>query len=220
MIEIAFSEAYRQAGIDVWLGCLSCSVLVAENDLLWSQIDTVCRKMASEICIEDIAKNPAIAASRRVYKTFGKDPARYRLSAEALMRRVVKGDGLYRVNNVVDIVNLVSLETGFSIGGYDEGLVQFPVCMDVGKPTDEYFGIGRGLLNIESLPVLRDLAGPFGSSTSDSVRTAVNAATRRFFMVIFGFGNTQQIEPAINHARELLLKYAGANDAEHWIIKT
>jgi DNA/RNA-binding domain of Phe-tRNA-synthetase-like protein len=219
MIEIAFSDAYREAGIEVWLGCLSCSVLVAENDELWGQIDGVCRELASEIRIEDIAKNPAIASSRRVYKAFGKDPARYRLSAEALMRRVVKGDGLYRVNNVVDIVNLVSLETGFSIGGYDEGLVQFPVCLDVGKPSDEYLGIGRGLLNIESLPVLRDLAGAFGSPTSDSVRTAVNAATRRFLMVIFGFGNMQQIEPALNHARELLLEYAGAKDAEQWIIK-
>lgn len=88
---------------------------------------------------------PAIAASRKVYRTFGKDPARYRLSAEALIRRILKGNELYQVNNVVDIVNLVSLKSGFSIGGYDAEKINGDVKLSVGKLNDVYEGgLGEG----------------------------------------------------------------------------
>lgn len=57
--------------------------------------------------------------SRAAYKAFGRNPGRYRVSSEALLRRVRRGDELYHVNSVVDVNNLISVESGLSVGSYD-----------------------------------------------------------------------------------------------------
>jgi len=68
--------------------------------------------------LEDIKKQPVIAATREAYKRCGKDPGRYRPSAEALRRRLMRGIALYQIDTLVDLINLVSLRTGHSIGGF------------------------------------------------------------------------------------------------------
>ena len=66
-----------------------------------------------------VLESAAILATRAAYKALGKDPARYRGSAEALLRRVIAGKGLPRINNVVDVINLVSFESRLPVGLYD-----------------------------------------------------------------------------------------------------
>ncbi len=187
------------------------------NDM-WDEIETHCESIKNEMQVEQISQLPAINASRKAYRALGKDPARYRLSAEALMRRVLKGGELYRLNNLVDLINLVSLKTGFSIGGYDADKIEGPVSLSVGSASDVYEALGRGVLNIESLPVLRDNSGAFGSPTSDSVRTGITSATKHFLMVIFGFGAHEKINEAMNIAENLLMKYTRATFFEKQII--
>ena len=220
MIEITISSELFSKWPDLILSCLECDVTVKEKDeILWKKIEEVCLKIEASLKIEEISQIPAIHATRKVYRTFGKDPARYRPSAEALMRRVVRGDGLYQVNNVVDIVNLVSLETGFSIGGYDSSKIQMPIILSIGQNNDLYEGVGRGKLNIEGLPVLRDQFGAFGSPTSDSIRTSVDNDTQKFLMVIFGFGDHACIYATIQFAEILLKEYASSTKIINTIIK-
>jgi DNA/RNA-binding domain of Phe-tRNA-synthetase-like protein len=57
---------------------------------------------------------------------------------------------------VVDLLNLVSVSTGFSIGGYDAERIKGAVVFGIGRKNEPYDAIGRGELNIESLPVFRD----------------------------------------------------------------
>jgi DNA/RNA-binding domain of Phe-tRNA-synthetase-like protein len=164
--------------------------------------------------VEDISSLPAIRASRNAYKATGKDPARYRLSAEALLRRVVKGEELYRISNVVDLLNLVSITTGFSIGGYDASKIDGEMQFGIGEAEEPYSGIGRGTLNIEGLPVFRDQSGAFGSPTSDSERTCVDNGTKRFLMVIIAFGATLAPDEAGEMAVYLLKEFANASSIE------
>jgi DNA/RNA-binding domain of Phe-tRNA-synthetase-like protein len=51
---------------------------------------------------------PGLREARQLYKSFNMDPSRHRPSSEALLRRVLKGQDLYRINNVVDACNLSS----------------------------------------------------------------------------------------------------------------
>ena len=81
------------------------------NEALWLEIDRHLTHLSSTIKPEQINTIPQITAMRSVYKALGKDPSRYRGSAEALLRRVLSGKGLYQINSVVDINNLVSLES-------------------------------------------------------------------------------------------------------------
>jgi DNA/RNA-binding domain of Phe-tRNA-synthetase-like protein len=201
------------------LSCIECNVVVEEgNDDLWSEINRKAAELAADYTVEDICNLSAIADSRRAYRACGKDPARYRLSAEALLRRTLQGKGLYRVNNVVDLLNLVSISSGFSIGGYDAQKIHGKVLFGIGSGNEPYYGIGRGELNIESLPVFRDQAGAFGTPTSDSVRTSVTSLTNRFLMIIINFGTPDLLEKTTSFAIELLEKHASSKNLETLII--
>lgn len=215
MIPVSVSEELKSIVPELILSCIECDVVMHEEyGELWSEIENRTGELAALLRVEEISRLAAIAASRRGYKACGKDPARYRLSAEALLRRTVQGKGLYRVNNVVDLLNLVSVSTGFSIGGYDAGKIEGEVVFGVGRNNEPYEGIGRGELNIESLPVFRDNLGAFGSPTSDSVRTSVTLETSRFLMILIDFGALPGLEKATEMAVSLLKKYAGATNME------
>lgn len=217
MTPVTISDELRAKVPGIMLSCIEANVVIQkDNDVLWQHITEKCAEVAASLQLEQISRLPAVAASRRGYKLCGKDPARYRLSAEALLRRTLQGKGLYRVNNVVDLLNLVSLSTGFSIGGYDADKIEGEVVFDTGRQNESYQGIGRGDLNIESLPVFRDKKGAFGSPTSDSVRTAVTSSTRRFLMIIIDFGTPQLLEEAAAMAVNLLENYAGAENPSLW----
>ena len=202
------------------LSCIECAVVVEEKTpALWDKIQQKIDELNQNLKIEDISQMPAISASRKAYKACGKDPARYRLSAEALLRRVVNRGELYQVNNVVDCLNLVSINTGFSIGGYDVAKIQGDAMFGIGAKEEPYVGIGRGELNIEFMPVFRDEEGAFGTPTSDSVRTSVTESTNRFLMIIIDYGDSEMLEGATKFAVELLREYAGASDFEIQTVK-
>jgi len=158
MIEI--SDDFTARGLTVRLGCVEAAVAVGPGGAdLEAALDAAAEALPARLAGTPIAELPAVAATRRAYRALGKDPARYRPAAEALMRRVKQGKGLYRVNNVVDVNNLISLRTGFSIGTYDLERVRPPLLFRRAGEGETYAGIGRGPLNLEGLPVFADAAG-------------------------------------------------------------
>jgi DNA/RNA-binding domain of Phe-tRNA-synthetase-like protein len=220
MKEITISQAIKKKLPDLTLGCIECDVVISEeNAELWREIEAVCGTIGHSGELAEVGSNPAIRASRMAYRRCGKDPARYRLSSEALMRRVIKGHQLYRINNVVDLVNLISLKSGMSIGGYDVEKISGSVIFDLGKKDEPYEAIGRGELNIASLPVFRDAVSAFGSPTSDSVRTSVTGDTKRFLMVIIGFSGEICTTETIDLSISLLKKYAKADNIEIYLAR-
>ena len=219
MREIIISKSIKSKLPDLVLGCIECDVVIfEENAELWYEINIACEVVAKSSELSQVGGHPAIRASRIAYRACGKDPARYRLSSEALMRRVVKGNELYRINNVVDLVNLISLKTGMSIGGYDAAKISGPIVFDIGAKDEPYEAIGRGDLNIEFLPVFRDSISAFGSPTSDSVRTSVTSATKRFLMVIVGFSGEDNTKEVVDMSLNLLRKYTQADQIETCLI--
>ena len=145
MIKVSVSQVIRDKMPDLVLGCIACDVMISEeNPELWREIEVAGESVRKSVELDEVGSLPAIRASRLAYRACGKDPARYRLSSEALMRRVVKGNSLYRINNVVDLVNLVSLKTGMSIGGYDAEKVGTEVIFDIGMEKEPYEALGRG----------------------------------------------------------------------------
>lgn len=201
------------------LGYIRCKVnMVEDYPELLQFINAELSILQKKIKIEDIAQLPTIQSSRKGYKALGKDPARYRLSAEALLRRVIKGKGLYHINNVVDLLNLVSANSGYSIGGYDADKINGNIKLGVGQKEEPYQAIGRGDLNIEFLPVFRDDLGAFGSPTSDSTRTMVTPQTTHFLMLIFNFGKHENLETVMKEACDWFTRFADAEIIEQQII--
>ena len=148
---------------------------------LWQEIATFTQELRARETTDSIKYQPVIAATREAYKRCGKDPgryrpsaapSRYRPSAEALRRRLLRGLELYQIDTLVDLINLVSLRTGHSIGGFDADEIQgTDLELGIGRAEELFEGIGRGMLNIEGLPVYRDRIGGIGTPTSDQDET-------------------------------------------------
>src|SRR6202043_3652599 len=165
-----------------------------------------------------VLESSQILSTRAAYKALGKDPARYRGSAEALLRRIIAGKGLPRINAVVDIINLVSVESRLPIGLYDLAHVSGDIVFRAGRAGETYKGIGKYDLNLESLPVFCDALGPHGSPTSDSERTMVTSETRSVLAVIISFGGKDGLDRWAQRMSELFALYAAGNNAEARII--
>ena len=157
----------------------------------------------------------AIQATRQAYKRLGKDPNRYRPSSEALRRRILRGLPLYKVDTLVDLINLVSIRSGYSIGGFDaDKIAGGSLVLGVGREGEIYHGIGRGELNIAGLPVYRDAVGGVGTPTSDEERTKIGLDTTHLLMIINGYSGLEGLEAAGKYAVGLLSKYVSAINME------
>jgi DNA/RNA-binding domain of Phe-tRNA-synthetase-like protein len=165
-----------------------------------------------------LLESSKIVASRAGYKALGKDPARYRGSAEALLRRILASKGFPQINTVVDIINLVSVESRLPIGLYDLAHVQGDIVFRAGRPGETYKGIGKYDLNLGGLPVFCDAAGPHGSPTSDSERTMVTSSTQKVLAILISFGGADGLDIAGRRLSELLQKYAEGRDVHFEVI--
>jgi Uncharacterized conserved protein len=147
--------------------------------------------------MDQINKRVEIKANREAYKSLGKDPNRYRPSAESLCRRIVKEKSLYKINTIVDLINLISIKYGYSIGGFDEDKISGDhLTLTVGKTDDIFNGIGRGILNIENLPVFKDSVGGIGTPTSDEERTKLAIDTTHLLIIINGYDGGLRLKEA------------------------
>lgn len=207
---IKINEELRTLDEAITLGILTAKVKVGPSCEAIMKILKDEEKRVSEFELDNY-RNQALIASRAVYKKLGKDPSRYRISSDSLFRRLIKKKGLYYVNNVVDINNIISLRTLWSVGAYDLSKIQGQINYQVGG-DEHYQGIGRGVLNIKSLPVLADDLGPFGSATSDSLRTMVTEKTSQVMMVIHGFGHADQMDQMLEDMKDYLCLYADATE--------
>jgi DNA/RNA-binding domain of Phe-tRNA-synthetase-like protein len=134
---------------------------------------------------QPLGEIPAVRQIRSIFHRAGLDPTRYRASSESLLRRAVKGKGLYFINSVVDLINYFSLKTLCPMGLYDSDSLRPPITWRIGKEGESYTGIGRDQLNLAHFPLLVDQEGPFGSPISDSMRTRVTEACTRILWITF-----------------------------------
>lgn len=189
------------------------------SEELWKEIEQECNHLRSTATTTSIKENSAIAATRRIYRLCGKDPSRYRPSGEALARRVLQGKQLYQIDTIVDLVNLASMSSGYSIGAFDCGKFHGDtLTLGIGREGEPYEGIGRGFINIAGMPVYRDEEGGVGTPTSDNERTKVGLSTARLLVLVNGYdGNEHGVRATAELLSGLLSKYCAAENCRYFI---
>lgn len=188
---------------------------------LWDEIHALGEKYKETLTTESLKEMSGIAATRKVYRACGKDPSRYRPASEALIRRMLQGKELYQRDTLVDLVNLASIAYGYSIGGFDADKFEGDtLTLGVGKTGEPYEGIGRGMINIEGLPVYRDKIGGVGTPTSDNERTKMNIDTTHLMVLINGYdGDEQHVRENAEYIIQLLKKYCQSDGGSYFIYK-
>ena len=219
MIQIELSTEIKTACPELTVLAIACRVKNSPSDgALWQEIAAEEAAVKAACRLEEVNKWAPIKATRTAYKRLGKDPNRYRPSAEALRRRILRELPLYRIDTLVDLINLVSIRTGYSIGGFDADTIEGALTLGVGREGERYEGIGRGLLNIAGLPVYRDQVGGIGTPTSDEERTKISLETTSLLMIINGYSGSEGLKEAGDYALDLLRRYASAENVEVSVI--
>ena len=158
---------------------------------LWDEINSLGEKYKETLTTESLKEISGIAATRKVYRACGKDPSRYRPASEALIRRMLQGKELYQRDTLT---------------------------LGVGKADEPYEGIGRGMINIEGLPVYRDKIGGVGTPTSDNERTKMTIDTTHLVVLINGYdGDEQHVRENAEFILDLLKKYCKSHEGSYFI---
>jgi DNA/RNA-binding domain of Phe-tRNA-synthetase-like protein len=204
----------------VALACVSADVEARETSPALEELLQTCEQGILKLPDpRAVLESSAILATRSGYKALGKDPARYRGSAEALLRRITAGKGLPRIHAVVDIINIVSVESRLPIGLYDLAHVRGDITFRAGRARETYKGIGKYDLNLEDLPLFADELGPHGSATSDSERTMVTPATRSVLAILVSFGGRENLERHCQRLQSLLAEHTSGTNFQRVIVE-
>ena len=219
MITVTIDGALKAKCPRVALGCVTGNVeAVATPAALLAEMKAWEAKILGLPEPRAVLEGPQISATRAGYKALGKDPARYRGSAEALLRRILSGKSFPQIGAVVDVINLVSVESRLPVGLYDLANVQGDIVFRAGRAGETYKGIGKYDLNLEGLPVFCDAAGPHGSPTSDSERTMVTPATKSIAAILVGFGGSEGLDRWCQRMATLLQQYAQGHAIETKVV--
>lgn len=218
--EIKIDQQLFSTYPEIRLGLLRfCADVSKPDETFWAHMNQeVLPKVRDEIEGKQWGEIHGIKGSRMAYKAFGRNPGRYRVSSEALLRRVRRGDELYHINSVVDVNNLISVESGLSVGSYDLKYLHGPIILKKAEQGEGYTGIGKDFLDLENLLVLTDDEGVFGSSMSDSTRAMVTEETKEVLVVIYCFENDIDLPKLLEKAEYAFRTYGQVKEIESWIV--
>ncbi|MGS0971942.1 MAG: B3/B4 domain-containing protein [Candidatus Izemoplasmataceae bacterium] len=217
-MKITIDSMIKDKTPDFCIGVLSFDATAKKSSDLDDLIAQKEQEIMANYTLKTLLKTPKILEARNAYKTYGKDPSRYRLAVESLFRRIIKGNKLYRINQLVDIGNYLSLHLKKSTAVLDRNQIQGDVLIRLGK-AEPYEGIARGEINIEQIPVYVDLKGPFGSTTSDTTRTMITDQTTSVLVFVISFTGKEELSEELAFAKTLFTQYAGALNIETFIVE-
>ncbi|MBT2691860.1 phenylalanine--tRNA ligase beta subunit-related protein [Bacillus sp. ISL-55] len=138
-----------------------------------------------ELLEKNVTELEGIKEWRAIFKSAGKDPNRYRHSAEALYRRIAKQNYLQSIHSAIDLNNFFSLEYQIPIGIYDSDKLTGNVTIKLGEESEEYTGLNGRTNNLANLIISADEQEPFGSPFVDSERSAVTASTTNALHIVY-----------------------------------
>jgi DNA/RNA-binding domain of Phe-tRNA-synthetase-like protein len=196
-------------------------VAVREADpSLAEEVDRLCRELRERYGEGKSAEVPGAADARTLYKALGLDPTKTRPSNEALLRRALKGESLYRINTLVDALNLCSLRYQLPFGLYDLDRVEPPIQLRRGTVGESYEGIRKGPVHVQDRPVLVDSRGPFGNPSSDSARTMITLESRRALVVVYAPGGyaSARLGEVVDGTAAALTRFCGGALTERRLV--
>ena len=200
--------------------------IVRPGALVFEGLTVVEREPRLDLALAEAGQKVRLAppterdAVRAMYRDVGLDPTRRRPSSEALLRRVVRGEGLPTVNVLVDVCNWCSLELQLPYGVYDLARIVEDVELRLGAAGEEYAGIRKDVVHVDGRLALADRLGPFGNPSSDSARTMVTTATTAALVVIYTprrLADTSLLA-ALDMTARRVVEYAGGRETARLVV--
>ncbi|MDD5502825.1 MAG: phenylalanine--tRNA ligase beta subunit-related protein [Candidatus Thermoplasmatota archaeon] len=151
----------------------------------------LCAEIRNSYSIETVKDAPVFRAYRDFFWSIGIDPTKTRPAAEALIRRILQGKELPRINTVVDAYNLASAKSHISVAAFDTLKLKGTLRLRFAKPGEKFIGIGMQtpILLDGNEPVIEDSGAPEPIAVypyRDSDSTKITESTREAVFIMCG----------------------------------
>lgn len=129
---------------------LSVGVVIARNidnkgedKEIFHLLEEVEELIKDDFTPEDIAKHKLIAPWKAAYLAFGAKPKKHHNSVESLMRTILEGGKIRRINKLVDLYNYLSLKHLVPMGADDLDEVIGNIRLTFAKGSETFIAIGK-----------------------------------------------------------------------------
>jgi DNA/RNA-binding domain of Phe-tRNA-synthetase-like protein len=184
--------------------------------------EEVFAEVRSRFILEGLKDEPVFRAYRDFFWRIGVDPTKTRPAAEALIRRVLGGRSIPRINTVVDAYNIASLTTCIALAAFDISRLSGEIIMRFGNKGEEFLGIGmdKPMTLAGGEIVMTDssrLIAIYPHRDADYSR--ITLQTKNLMLVSCGVPgiSMNQLKDASDRASEFVVKFCGGTvgDAEY-----
>jgi DNA/RNA-binding domain of Phe-tRNA-synthetase-like protein len=129
-------------GICVADGGIRSVTITPENPGLDDLTQEIVREIQFRYTLEKVKDEPLFRAYRDFFWSVGVDPTKTRPASEALVRRILSGGRLPKINTAVDAYNLASAITGIPIAAFDADTLNGELMMRFARDGEHFRGIG------------------------------------------------------------------------------
>ncbi len=174
------------------------------------------KQMQDKINPEEVSTIPVIAKWREIYRSFGSKPSDFRNSAEAILKRALKGE-LPKINLLVDIYNYLSLKYTLTAGGENIDKMKGDLVLDFATGDEEFKGIGdeENDSPLKGEVIYKDDLGVVCRRWNwrEADRTKLTEETKNVILVMENFipEENEKLEQATEELKSLVEKYCKAN---------
>ncbi|NHJ12843.1 MAG: hypothetical protein EAX95_04165 [Candidatus Thorarchaeota archaeon] len=139
--------------------------------------------------LEDLKDDTILGSYRELYWSFGMDPTKLRVSSEALLRRILRGENLWRISDLVDVVNLASPYHKLPIGLIDEAKREGKLTIRTAQRGEVFTRIGGKEMTCRGREIVladEEKILCFGYATHDSNLSKVDTGSKDVLVLLYG----------------------------------
>ena len=146
-------------------------------------------EIRAKMTLEETKDDPIFRSYRDLYWTFGMDPTKLRVSSEAVLRRILKGLNLWRISDIVDIINLASAYHKIPIGLVDLSKLEGDLVIRTAHEGEVFQRIGGKTITCRGREIVvadEQKIVCFGYATHDSERTMITKDSTSVLVLLYG----------------------------------
>ena len=146
-------------------------------------------EIRSRMTLDDAKDDRLFRSYRDLYWTFGMDPTKHRVSSEAVLRRVLRGLNLWRISDLVDVVNLASAYHRLPIGLVDDSKRVGNLIVRSANRDEVFTRMGGQTITCRGREIVladQEKIICYGYATHDSDQTKVTRKSKDVLLVLYG----------------------------------
>ena len=181
--------------------------------------ESVFSEVRQKYALDSVKDVSAFRAYRDFFWKVGIDPTKVRPASEALIRRILAGKAIPKINNVVDAYNLASVKTEIALAAFDRDRLKGELVMRQARPGEEFLGIGMReptVLNGKEVVIQDSEKLVAIYPHRDAETSKVSQSTSNILILACGVPqiDTSSLEVARKVAASYIIRFCGGTEQE------